>query len=535
MKTLLSSGIAGSFLLGLLACAGSDSGDGDPVAAAQPIAAFPAATPDAPALDVAPPAPEVLGPVAPTPEDTPEDATPVGFLGEPSTEPASALPVASAPLDWRPCGQFADRNIECAELAVPIDYAQPDGEQLTLALRRVLADPLQPHRGALLFNPGGPGGRGIDIALSAFEAGRFDAVAPGFDIIGFDPRGVAQSGERGCGIEAPDLYSGVDTDAQVSLQDLVDAKRAEGEDCEREWGLLFRKLGSNNVVKDMEEIRKALREPVLNFYGASYGTRLGALYAHEYPETTGRIVLDAPVSPRSSFVELMRDQFYGALDVHERLLAQCEDGTLTCTPNARQRFDQVVANAQARGLAGQFASTWLGALSAPANIPGLLSALAAEAADPGGEWITSFLAGGRDGKEGDVAFASVSCSDDSLEPPTLEQLERLAAELVQASPVFGPGRAGIMTLCAGWPTTRDPVPLLTARNAPPVLVIGGLIDSRTPYHFAQELTEALGNATLLTSAHWGHVALANGGDCVLNTIRAYLTSGSMPPTAALCQ
>lgn len=528
MKTLLSSGIASSLFLGLVACGGADSSARDSLeGAAQTSLPVPVAQESEEPRSPAPAA--VPEPVAATPEGTREQPAPVALEMEPE------VAGERAPLSWRPCGQFADRDIECAELDVPVDYTQPEGERLVLALRRIKANPLEPHRGALLFNPGGPGGKGIDVALSVFRANLFDEVAPGFDIIGFDPRGVAESGERGCGIAPPDLFAGVPSAGARSLQERIDDYRAQGQDCEQEWGALLRKLGSNNVVKDMEEIRTALGEPVLNFYGASYGTRLGALYAHEYPQTTGRIVLDAPVGPRGSFVELMRDQFYEGLALHETLLAACEDGTLSCPAGASQVFDQLVANAQARGLGDQLAAAWIGALSQPDNIPVLIDALATEAASPGGDWIVGFLAGGVDGSEGEVAFNSVSCTDDPLQPPTLEQLERLREELVLASPVFGPRRADIMALCAGWPTTPDPVPLPTAFDATPLLVIGGLLDSRTPYHLAEQMTETLGNATLLTSAHWGHVALAFGGPCVRSHIRAYLTSGSMPATGTLCE
>jgi pimeloyl-ACP methyl ester carboxylesterase len=358
-------------------------------------------------------------------------------------------------------------------------------------------------------------------------------VAPGFDIIGFDPRGVAQSGERGCGIEEPDAYPGVAAAGPISIQDVIDSYRVEGQDCEQQWGPLFRKLGSNNVVKDIEEIRKALNEPVLNFYGASYGTRLGALYAHEYPETTGRIVLDAPVSPSGSFIEVVRGQFYEVLSLHERFLVDCEAGTQPCTPNARQVFDQAVNNARARGVSNSFAGVWGANLAFPSGLQLLRDALAAEAATPGGDWIMRFTQSSGS-SVGFVAFASVSCTDDTLEPPTAEQVQRLAEEFEQASPVFA-GRALNGTMCAGWPTTRDAVPLPTARSAPPVLVIGGLYDSRTPYAWSVDMTETLGNATLLTSGHWGHGALILGGDCVYYRIRAYLTSGSMPATGTLCE
>lgn len=535
MKTLLSSGITGLFALGLFGCSGAGDEAGEPTA---PVPTN-VVTPDSPSVE-APPSPSDTGSsdvpdtvAAESPPSPPDIDLPTDFMGEPHSPPVAPRPA----LSWRPCGQFDDRNIECAELEVPIDYQQPEGETLTLALRRVLANPLEPHRGSLLFNPGGPGGEGIDIALSVFRAQLFDAVAPGFDIIGFDPRGVAESGERGCGISAPDLYPGAQRAEalEYGAVDYVDYFRAVGEDCEEEWGPLFRKLGSNNVVKDMEAIRQALAEPVLNFYGMSYGTRLGALYAHAYPETTGRIVLDAPVPPRTAFVEMLRDQYYQGLALTEQLFTWCEDATITCTPDARQVFDQMIANARARGIEVQVAAMWLTRLNSAAGADSLMSALAAEAADPGGAWIESFIVGESDGGSGDVAFNSVTCTDDMLEPPTSEQLANLEAEFQQASPVFGSVFAAQAARCAGWPTTRDPVPLATAIDAPPLLVIGGTFDSRTPFPWAREMTETLGNATLLTSIHWGHVALGNGGDCLRANIRAYLTSGSLPATGATCQ
>lgn len=537
MKTLVSSGVAAWLVLGLMGCAGADghedASDTGTTATAQPGVASVSDIP--PVVTSDPPSPSG------------SNMPPTSFSGPPLRLPPELIPPVtrsddsgSAPvapskaLEWRACGQFEDRDIECAELDVPIDYAEPAGDQVTLALRRILANPLEPYHGALFFNPGGPGGPGIDTALSLFEGHLFDEVAPGFDIIGFDPRGVAESGERGCGITPPNLYPGVQAAPRdLNLEDYLSYYRSEGAQCEQKWGALFRHLGSNNVVKDMEEMRKALNEPVLNFYGGSYGTRLGALYAHQYPKTTGRVVLDAPVSPSGSVVELIRGQFYEELTLNEQIFAACEAGTVVCTPNARRVFDQVIANARGRSIEQQVAATWGARLESPEGVQQLLAALAAEAADPGGDWILSFI-GGESSGQGFVAFASVMCSDDTLDPPTTEQLANLQAEFEQASAVFG-SYALTASLCAGWPVTRDPVPLPTASEAPPVLVIGGTADSRTPYPWAQAMTETLGNATLLTSVHWGHGAILHGSDCALQAIRAYLTSGSLPASGAQCQ
>ena len=161
--------------------------------------------------------------------------------------------------------------------------------------------------------------------------------------------------------------------------------------------------------------------------------------------------------------------------------------------------------------------------------------LTARASDPGGEGIFQLLGGGGGGGDGgDVAFNSVSCSDDTFEPPTLAELESLKAEFEAVSPLFAQGYLEGAATCAGWPATPDPVASPIALDAPPLLVIGGIMDARTPYEWSVAMTEALGNATLLTSNHYGHVAFGQGSDCVRLAIRAYLASGSLPATGATC-
>lgn len=529
MKTHFYLGLMSCLSLALSACISDDDGDA-PVVAAPSDAANDidtAVTPEGALEEQAD-----AGRSAETPEPVPADAT--GASAEQPIAPTLEVPE----LSWRSCGRFQDRNLECAEVLVPIDYADPDGEKLPIAMRRIVANPLEPYRGALLINPGGPGGAGIDFALQRFQQGIFEAVAPGFDIVGFDPRGVAASGERGCGVLPAEMYPALaDGEAPASVvQAFVDELDVEGARCESEWGSLFRRLGSNNVVRDMEELRKALRQPVLNFYGGSYGTRLGALYAHEFPETVGRIVLDAPVHPRVNSVEHIRNQFQGVLAVQEQLLAECEAGEFPeCPLEARALFDQMLANATARDLRQAFIAVWRDNLDSLEGLDTLLSMFANEVSDPGGDWLESYLIGGGPGSEtGTVAFFSVTCTDDTIEPPTLPQIESVVSELNAASPIFS-DTAILAGMCAGWPATRDPVPMPTALDArEPLLVIGGQLDWRTPYAQAQAMTEALGKATLFTSNHFGHGALVNPTQCAVDTIRAFLTTGSLPPAGAAC-
>lgn len=536
MKTFLSSGLAACLSLALFACGGAD--DDELVAAADTAASTAANGSDVTTDDAVDTTDgetaEEAG--ANTAAATDEPETPSDSTTIPEVQVIPTLEVTD--LAWRSCGQFDDRDLECAEVLVPIDYEQPDGEKLPVALRRILANPLEPYKGALLINPGGPGGRGIDFALDGLQGGLFDAFAPGYDIIGFDPRGVGDSGERGCGILPEDLYPTLAEGEEVTsaVANQLAWIRERGEQCERAWGPLFRHLGSKNVVRDMDEIRKALKQPFLNYYGASYGTRLGSLYAHMFPATAGRIVLDASMLPRSSAVENVRGQFYETVALHERLFVACDETPDLCPPDARAVFDQMLATARERGYEGAFVAVWKILLGVGYGPDELVYALNAEAADPGGAWFEAFLSSylGSDGGAGDVALTTVMCTDDVLEPPTVAEVESLFAEFNAVSPLYANAALPVIN-CAGWPTTRDPLPMPTALDVPqPVLVIGGLADWRTPYEWAPAMTEALGKATLLTSEHFGHCALPQRGECVISTVRAYFTSGSMPATGAVC-
>jgi len=530
MKTLLSSGILGLLSIVLLACGDEDSPADEP---ADPVANGAADSTDDAAGDA-----DINDAAAPTPAEDIPAAAPPGAVATPSTESPidPALEVTPA-LDWRSCGTFQDRDLECAEVVVPVDYDLPDGEKLPIAMRRIVANPLEPYRGSLLINPGGPGGPGIDFALGSLPGGIFEAIAPGYDIIGFDPRGVGESGERGCGTQAEELYPVTDATPVEGLEAFVASLAERGAQCEREWGPLFRKLGSNNVVRDMEEIRKALKQPTLNYYGASYGTRLGALYAHMFPATAGRIVLDASVHPRSSNVEATRDTFYEVARLHEQVFVDCEAGVLACPADSRVLFEQMLTTAREGGFLEALIDYWRAALESEGGPEALASALTEEANDPGGAWLEALVdrGGGSDDTWPGVATFSVNCTDDVYEPPTLAQVESLFAEFDAVNPLYATD-ALFASLCTAWPVTREPVPLPTAPGVDePLLVIGGLRDWRTPYPESVAMTEALGKATLLTSDHQGHGAVNPDNTCVNYFVRAYLTSGSLPATGTLCE
>ena len=442
---------------------------------------------------------------------------------------------AAAP-SWRGCGTALDRNVHCAEIAVPVDYDDPAGETIEIAINRVDADPTVPYKGVLFFNPGGPGGSGKDAVKSLANVGFFDAYAPGYDIVGFDPRGVGDSGEQGCGpapARSMQAMQTTDADVEPSMADYVAAMKVAGGRCADAWGPLFQKLGSNQVVRDMDRLRRSLGQAKLNYLGISYGTRLGALYAHAYPESAGFIALDASVPPDLDFVSLVRDGFYQTLALQDLFFQDCDAGVLDCPPDARQLFDAMIAVADELGVRDSIASYWSSSLAFPDTREALPGMLELQATEPSSDWLLDYAANPDIFGVAEVANISVNCADQTTPPPSIETVEALFSELSEKNELFA-SKAYAAATCTGWPVTRDPIPTPTAFDAPPLLVLGGAHDLLTPIEEARAMTDALGNATLLTSNHYGHSATMYGGECVLDAVRAFFDNGALPEAGATC-
>ena len=108
-----------------------------------------------------------------------------------STPPSSTPPVTGE-LAWGACDDeiVTDQAYECGTLTVPLDPDDPAGDTLDLALIRLPAADPSTRVGAILTNPGGPGGSGFDFIARAGVALVSEMGLEHFDIVGFDPRGV---------------------------------------------------------------------------------------------------------------------------------------------------------------------------------------------------------------------------------------------------------------------------------------------------------------------------------------------------------
>ena len=224
-------------------------------------------------------------------------------IKEPKGKVADTTAQKSSTLEFKACNNAGfDESLECADFFVPRDYSRDDGKLFRLKVTRQKATNPQKRKGVILLNFGGPGVGSISGDITVI-----DEIRESFDIINFDPRGVAFSKEVAT---TKKLSRDGDCDSAISLSRNVitkeDIKREAQTTqkiyttCFEEYGDDILHIGSMNVIRDMDEIRKALGEEKINFIGYSYGTRLAALYAQEYPQHTRAFILDAGTPPENT-------------------------------------------------------------------------------------------------------------------------------------------------------------------------------------------------------------------------------------------
>ena len=261
-----------------------------------------------PAPSVAPSAtaPATLAPPSETASAIPS-ATATGTPGPSSTTSptGSATPAATpgpSTLVWKPCGT----PFECATLEVPLDYADPGGRQITLALIRLPAADPGSRIGSLVTNPGGPGGSGVEFLRSSGESLFSQDLRNRFDIVSFDPRGVGDSTPVEC-LNGPDLdrLNALDPtpDTPAERNALIAGAKEFDQACIQNSGDLLPHMATTDAARDMDQIRAALGEAKLTYLGFSYGTFLGTVYAGLFPTHIRALVLDGAIDPAQSFVQ----------------------------------------------------------------------------------------------------------------------------------------------------------------------------------------------------------------------------------------
>ncbi|MFG1906681.1 alpha/beta hydrolase [Kribbella sp. NPDC048928] len=453
---------------------------------------------------------------------------------------AAAVPVGTAAaagsLDWKACKPGAVE--QCATLTVPLDWSKPSGPTTTVFVAKVPAKDQKHKLGALFFNPGGPGGAGGSI----FAAGLADAVLPQFrdryDLVSFDPRGTGSSSQLNCG---PVLRPGVPVfpKSKVQYDALVASSRATGEQCLKQHGDLMRNLDTRTVAHDMDAIRAALGERKFNYIGLSYGSYLGTLYAQQFPQRVGRMVLDGIVDHKQGSLKFMLDEAKVMEEGFNRFAAWC-DQTTTCALHRQdvgKVWDATVRKADKTPLTGpngpvngdvlRMALPALLPLTSMVsdNWPVLASALAKAAKGDGSDFANISYVG-----DLETAYAAVSCMDLPGELHGYADARARMALAKAVAPRVGAAVEGwaITAACAGWPIPpSNPWQATPVHGTAPILITSTLHDPSTPVANARSLARQIDNSRLLTAGTYGHTAYFNSA-CARDRITDYLLDGKLP-------
>lgn len=472
----------------------------------------------------------------------------------PTATPATGLPssLTSQKPDWGGCKATADSPApssewQCATLKVPLDWSEPGGAIIGLALIRAKATGGD-RIGSLLFNFGGPGGSGVST-MPGFGP-TMSALRERYDLVSWDPRGVGASEGIRCrsdkDIQAAETVDTTpDTPAEVKayFQDATDF----GKGCSRAAGNLMAHVSTTDTARDMDLIRQVLGDPKTHYFGFSYGTELGGVYAHLFPKNVGRLVLDAVVDPGAGSVGHAENQakgFQRALDDYLRSRGQDPAQGSRKIADLLKRIDATpLSTSSGRKLTQTLAVTGIVLpLYSESRWPELTGALTAAEEGDGTRLLS--LADEYDerdstGHYGTAAHAQrvISCLDDK-ERPTLEETRKLLPRFEKISPVFGDflgwDAAG---WCHDWPVPGQyETPEVSAPGAAPILLVGNTGDPATPYEGTRRMADELGRGVgvQLTWKGEGHVAYGRGSDCVDSTVNAYLLNGTAPKDGKVC-
>ncbi|MFE9622773.1 alpha/beta hydrolase [Streptomyces sp. NPDC006527] len=475
-------------------------------------------------------------------------------------------------ITWGACqSEGMPADLQCGKVTVPLDYAHPKGGTLDLALARYRAT--GDKRGSVLLNFGGPGGPGVpELAYGGKE---FLELTDGYDVVSFDPRGVGRSSPVSCGDGEEDAFAALDNtpadavDPQVLLARLRKAAAA----CTEHSGPVLPHIGTVDAARDLDVMRAALGDKKLNYLGFSYGTRLGAVYAAQFPDRVGRIVLDGVDTLTEPLADQGLTSARGQQVALEDFIDWCADD-VACPfgqdpRRGREEVVRLVRSLDEDPVATDFGEQFTGqdlvgaigqGLYSKDLWPALERALAqlVEHGDTSG--VMAFATGGMalpfrapddDDPTGGLvdeedipfdnlpaALMAINCADDPDRPgpeQVTADLKRLRGAYEEASPVFGRYRLTQVLMCYGRPKGTDYIrDEVRDLDTPKMLLVGTRGDPATPYHWTVETAERLGpSAVVLDNRAEGHTGYGSS-KCVHRKVDDFLLYGSLPPSGSSC-
>jgi len=451
-------------------------------------------------------------------------------------------------ITWGSCS--AKGSSQCAKVLAPLDWDDPDGQAITLVMRRkkATAAPAVPGSPDLFINPGGPGGSAQDY-VSYFDS---DGLA-GFNIIGLDPRGSGESTPVMCGTTAQlDAYFDLDSspDSEKENQALIDGTLTFTQQCLETSGPLLEHVSTIEAVYDFDMVRQLLGNEKFNWLGTSYGTFIGAVYLELYPQNAGRMILDAAVSitdPGDGTGDLgvsQADGFELALTKYAEWTVKT--GRSTSVESFKKKLIDFIDSLDAQPIKvgnrlltqSLFIIGLATFMYSGTDAYTMLASALASAMNQREGGVMLMMADQMNGRTNSgyspmaTAFPGIGCKD--WADPGVDVMFDHWKTLSERLPVFGM-YFGVDLVCSLWPVQPAAQIDFRGAGAPPFLVIGGTGDNATPYQYSVSMAKQMPSAVLVTRDGVGHGSYSAGSDCIDKIVRAFLSNGELPENGIKCQ
>lgn len=470
---------------------------------------------------------------------------------QPPTERLAQAPTQK--LTWsKDCGEYTGYvpNIQCADVTVPLDYAHPNGKKIKIKISRV-KHTAKKFQGALLLNPGGPGGEGIPWAGVASK--RLDPkVAAQYDLVGFDPRGVSQSGPS---LNCDEHYFKAprpDTVPKTAADETTYLKKAMGyaKACGKKAGAnVLKHLNTRDTARDMDSIRRALGQKKINYLGYSYGTYLGSAYATMFPSKVRRLVLDSMIGPNGIWYQDNIDQDYAFEGNFARFTAWIakNDATFklgTSGPKITKRWYAMRAKAAKKPIAGKIGAseledTFIQGGYADAYWPDLAKAFADYVKSGDTKAMTAVYSalGDSDSKLSENGYAIYSAveSRDAKWPRNWRKWHKDTLKVYKKAPFMAWNNAWYNAPSAFWPVKgQKPIHVHSNAKHSPYLFFQATNDAATPYAGGLDMARRFSNAHLVVEkGGHNHGVSLSGNTCLDGYLNKYLSSGTVPGNKGL--
>ncbi|MFH9856109.1 alpha/beta hydrolase [Streptomyces althioticus] len=449
---------------------------------------------------------------------------------------------AAAPA-WKKCATDDYPTLQCASVEVPLNHADPSGRTVTLALSRI-PHTAKKYQGPLLVNPGGPGGSGLTLA--GFVAASLPKkVAAEYDVVGFDPRGVGES--RPALDCAPGHFDAVRPDSVPTSPEVeranLDRAKSFAEACGRKYGDLLPHMTTTAAARDLDVIRQALGAERISYFGYSYGTYLGTVYAKLYPQRVRRLVLDSVVDPTGVWYDSNLDQNQAFNARHRAFMdwVARHDATYRLGTDAEKieaawyAMRAALKEDPAGGKVGpaELEDTYLPGGYYNGYWPYLAEAFAAYVNDEDGgplvEAYENFGATDVAGDNGYSVYTAIECRD-AVWPRDWAQWRKDNWEMYERAPFMSWNNAWYNAPCAYWPVeSARPERINTTSQVPPALLFQATDDAATPYQGAVTVHRRLERSSLVVESGGGnHGITLSGNACLDRHLAAYLADGTLP-------